>query len=51
MASSLLVQVIFDRRHWHQVGDLKVPVYQAPDVKPVFVHPIPGYGGHLEVRI
>jgi len=28
---------------------VKVPVYHAPDVKPVFVHPIPGYGGHLEV--
>jgi hypothetical protein len=31
-----------------QVGEMKVPLYHAPDIKPVFVHPVPGYGGHLE---
>jgi len=34
-----------------QVGEMKVPVYHSQEIQPVFVHPVPGYGGHLEVLL
>jgi len=34
-----------------QVGDMKLPVYHSQEIQPVFVHPVPGYGGHLEVLL
>jgi len=33
-----------------QVGEMQVPVYTNPRIRPVFVHPVPGYAGHVEVR-